>query len=285
MPCSDCSTDMRSLILSLTLLLPLLVGAQGFGSFSHDQPFLAKDAAGGGGGGDFDGSIESIPGIQHYWIYTNGVTTDAPEHTPPRITNWASSVSSAVWDKVGATFTKWPTNITATGVYFDGWSAGQYLGGGFSDIVTNQSISVFCVLQPKRFAYATVPIIYGSSSSSLWMQNGNSNLIAYARNFGGSGPSTVQVGYIGSILRDFVVIMSNSPSGGGVIGYIDGVLKTNSPNESLTNLHLVNDGLSFGASGYYDGTITTIAIFTNGISPVNVSNLHWWRTNIYGGSP
>jgi len=83
---------MRSLILSLTLLLPLLVGAQGFGSFSHDQPFLAADVVSGG---------QNPPPFYSalaFWYHAGDLTDSSPTEWPDHVFSgqrWITSVAGA----------------------------------------------------------------------------------------------------------------------------------------------------------------------------------------------
>lgn len=280
---------MRLVLLAALLLRPGLACAQ-FGSFNGDQPFLAFSAT----TPTWDGTIPNLPGISHWWVETNGVVLNTSLN-PNRITNW-----SAVFglDEVGqlamfgsntATVTKWPTNVTSKGIFFEGFGSSQSLVLPDNRKVTNDSsIAVAMFVESKRWSYPTIPLLaahpQSTIASSTATRSSDSNILATARDSAGSALYAV-FGPLPNTLADFVVGFSNSPSGGGAFGYLNGQLMISTNSASLTNIYSSWGVIGNAGAGYFDGWIREILLFTNVPTSETVSNIHYYRTNVYGGSP
>lgn len=268
--------QVATIVTALMLASCVRVHAQ----FGVEQPFFFRQGEVISGG--YTGTVQSLPGLVQYWVRTNGITTDAPEHTPARITNWTALVGNNRFQKANATYTKWPSN-SSDNVAFDGWNEGNYLTNGG---ITLTNFTVGLIFKPRRYTGGSLNQLISTENSaqSAIGLGASTNLILSTRNYGGTAVDC-NAGYIGSVLSDVIVAYSNSVSGGGYEVYVNGSFVTNKVSVSLTNIN--NNWLEIGYNGttYYDGWHYELAFFTNLFTSLNASNFHHYRTNVYGGSP
>jgi len=111
---------MKRLLTLTAICLPLYLFAQGFGSFSHDQPFFANDSA---AGGQTPEQI-ALSAAVHRWVYSD-LTNNAP------VTNWIDRIAGSVWTN-GAIANR-ATN-SSSGVFFD---SSHYLTNNWQSFPSN----------------------------------------------------------------------------------------------------------------------------------------------------
>lgn len=272
------------------LLLCLLLGGSGRAQpLSLNDPVWTVSGGGGAAGGGYDGTLQSLPGIHTYWVWTNGVSVNELS----RVTNWAALVAPGpnAFRSAGSQAINDPLNAT-NGVFFRGWDDGSFLTSTIVSFPSNQSYSVGMIQKLRHPDSGSNPTLIrfrpGSSpDSAIYTSQSDTNLLLDIRS-SGSFSLPFSAGYLGTNRSDFMIVCSNAPTpgeGGGIYAYVDGILRTNKVDAGWTNF--MSNWSIIGAStvaggSYYDGWIFDLVFYTNALSSQNISNFHHWNTNVYG---
>lgn len=153
---------MKRLFAFLFLLLPIYLFAQGFGSFSHDQPFFANSTG-----------IASIPGIPPVLAF-HWKASDISSNDP--VATWTDRVSGFNLVQTNSLFQ--PTNDSTYGVCFDGTKSLEF--ATTLKIPTNSSVFV-------SGYFSSVPhnqiIVYSTNGNEgLYINATNQVITRYAGN-------------------------------------------------------------------------------------------------------
>lgn len=275
----------------------LLAGAAFLGLATGFGPKIIKGPLPSVVASPWDGTPQGIPGISHRWVYTNGIILDTSKTpSPGRITNWTALIGVDSSQGQPARFTtnyptpstKWPTNVTSKGIYFEGWSEGHALITPEDlEVTNNASMSVAMIIEPVQWSYPSIGLLGNArtvAACGITTRSSDSNIVVDARNTA-LAQDLCTFGPLTAALTDFVVCFSNSPAGGGVLGYINGAIKTNHPVAALTDLRTKWGLIGLVGTGYYEGWIREILFYTNVMTSESISNFHYYRTNLYGGTP
>lgn len=226
----------------------------------------------------------TLSGNEHFWLasdLTNGVLNVWTDRGPAALS----------WYKESGPI-KAPTN-TSAGLGFYGNQAITNLDKNSSGIHSSMStddgvnLRLFCV------AYTTTNTHNMGFLSDPLVGAEGANMNAT----GGSGDQTGNVNYqttaadhvlctglkTDGTLQDYCFGNTNVGATFGAEGYTNGVLCLQvAPNGSMTTLPLLCIGEGFNLTKAF---VQAVAVYTNVNRAVTASNFHWWRTNIFGGSP
>lgn len=245
---------MKQFLVLAAFLIPVYMFSQGFGSFSHDQPFLAKDTT---------ASSEINPqalAANYWWRYH-----DMP--TNISVTNWSDTIRGSVWTNASASI---PTN-SSIGVRFDKANSQQLTNSGID--FTDLSMT-WLILQRTSD---------GSFQYILSKDNGGAlNLAFFADNRIFLEQVSVSK-FDGTIAVNTwfdLAFVSDSVNGVSYF-YTNGVpAVTNSPNISVTSFWRFLGGIAAG--GFWNGNLREMAVWTNTIvTSSNIFELHKYATNKY----
>ncbi len=260
---------MKRLLALAALLLPIYLFAQGFGSFSHDQPFLAASATSGG----------SEPGTNILFQYTNmyrwWVASDIP-YQGAVTSQWLDRIVSSPMAQGNPVFR--PTN-TSGGVDFQ---SGTYF--------TNPVIAVGGAASRPMFLFI---VTMNTNASWLWggapgpgtgfflNPGASGGTMLYLD--GAAGTKSAALGFPTNVTTDFLMFEQDF--------YTNGVMnKTNLANNLGGGAPLDTFGWGPINTGYpMRGLIREIIVWTNTalarpISSTVLSNLHFYATNRYPGT-
>ncbi len=254
---------MKRLIALSAILLPICLFSQGFGIFSRDQPFFAKDIS----------TVSSptnslLAGIGYWWVASD--LTNSP------VTTWTDRVSGFILKQpTVANQPTWSTN----GVRFAVAST-QYL-------VTNGSPPIVWRLGPSVDYGDAILVILDRASTGdttvIGPTTPGGRILAF--DFGANAwdnGSGSQFG-ITTTGQWYDYLYAGTNFAGAYATYTNGVLAFTGA-ASKHSPHIFGGGSS-GAS--FDGTIKEIIVWTNiaGTTSLQASNIHWYATNTYKYSP
>ncbi len=256
---------MKRLLALASLLIPITLFSQGFGSFSHDQPFLAANISSG-----VSDPTNALPfGIGYWWV--------ASDLSSSPVSTWTDRVSGFILKQTsGANQPTWTTN----GVRFTAASS-QFM-------VTNGTPGIFWkFLNTAGNLGDTMLIILDRASTGeqyVFSQNGGGQILGWFS--GAAGLWNISATSFGTTTTgkwyDFLYAGTNAAA---FNIYTNGVLGVNSAMNarSPSDFGRLNTPTGF----YYDGTIKEIIVWTNviGFTSVQASNIHWYSTNVYKYTP
>lgn len=226
-------------------------------------------------------SPTNIGGLAYWWV-----SSDLPVGIT--VSNWVDRIKGESWTNFSGTTC--PTN-SAIGLFFD----------GSNDILTNvgtinlgnkagSSNSHWAVVSTGRIGAGEAPTILQSrtnGTSYYFGQFDNAGNPANRWSFGGTSPFFVTGWRTNALVFSDVTGVCDDAAG-NMIGYTNAVpQETNAATGRIANnaswMYLGRD--SAGAF-FMKGYIKEIAVYTNKIlSSVNISNLHYYATNLYGYTP
>lgn len=253
---------MKRLLALIALCLPIYLFAQGFGSFSHDQPYLAKDISSASSAPD-----PQIYGAKYWWRFH-----DMP--TNSFVTNWSDTISGSIWTNgsVGATR---PTN-SSLGVYFTRASSQNLTNFGNPEIATNSTH--FLIINRTATTSFQYMLSYdtGGGFNIAWYTLGSLFLefdaIPYVN------------GQIANNSWTDIALVIKKPDQ-TMTYYTNGVPALTNTLISLTTPRWWKLMGGHSSGGYYGGYIREVADWTNSLSASNVMVMHQYATNKYGYSP
>lgn len=260
--------------LLLILLLPLSCVAQGFGSFSSDQPYLAQEFVS-------PPSPTDIPGLFYRWVAADLLTSNG--QTNLAVTNWIDRIQSSPLTN-GDAATR-PINNNTNGVMFNGTS---YL----TNIVTITNtqggpLSWFVVLN-RTNGMPYEAYIFGTHNSYGFSLRNNENL------FDGAWPDQLVYNdgtglyhYAGLLPTNSIMDICFSGNTASDTNYAH--CWTNGLWSGKVTVHPFSDGINLiGAQTLADsnwrfkGYLYEICIYTNYLTTNQIVGLHTYRTNTYG---
>lgn len=274
-------------ILFMLWRLPRLHG-QGFGSFSHDQPFLAKDATASSG-------VNLETKLLLHWVYTNAQYNGAGN----RLTNWTDIVGGISITNGG---TEFATNGTTSGIKFYGSGAsalryynnspplGTNIGAGFIVAKWNafglNPEYIFQVMDDKT---ASPGAVAGSALYLIFRVGATTNfsLITLGAT---NNEHIISDALVPNRFYDVLISSTktnfSAPDWSDISVYIDGVLTTNWTGFRL-NPKADNAFRTIGFNGgnSANSMIKDLFFWTNlssTLAPDYATALHYYRTNLYG---
>ncbi len=217
-----------------------------------------------------------VTGIKYWWVSSDMVTNIT-------VTNWIDRIQQSVWTNI-STATTCPTN-SSLGTHFLRTSSQRLtnsvtvsLAGDGSSFDTNTQWFIVNLDTTPGFE----DILTGlpaSSSPTVGFSSGAPYFF--------QSPTLASDGTLATGKFVDVAIVSSSDS-----GHVNPVLTfyTNGiPSQTNTSVAIPQaDGwntLGVGGNGAYNGYIREYAVYSNKLSSVNVSNLHYYATNLYGYTP
>lgn len=225
-----------------------------------------------------------MAGNEHFWLardLTNGVLNVWTDRGPANL-SWFKYAGDAS-----------PTN-TDVGLGFYGGQAitnsAKNATGANSSMSTDDTVNLrlFCVV------YTTTNAINMGMLGDLAVGAEGFNMNAT----GGSGNQAGNVNYqttaadnilctglkTDGTIQDYCVGQTNNGSPNfGMEGYTNGNICVRlAPAAGIQRLPMISLGEGFHLTKAF---VQAIAVYTNVNRTVTASNFHWWRTNIFGGSP
>ncbi len=248
----------RPLALS-AFLLPICLFAQGFGSFSHDQPFLASSSTGGSTPPDF------LTGLALQWVSSDVATNTKLAKWPDRI-----QTNNATQATVGFQC----TNRAGFGVRFDEANNNWFDITNFTANFTNGVYVFLCTMDTiganDRAIFGVIP-----NTSALIGQHTDGNLMY------GAAAGTTAAKFRNNTLSE--VILASIQGDTNLTAFTNGVM-------AQTNLNY-DANFTVGYMGrrngfnWMNGYIREIRYYTNKITLSNVQSIHASLTNTYGYTP
>lgn len=227
---------------------------------------------------------KTIPGLALWWVYTDTTTNNVAP------TNWIDRIQSLVWTN-GDSASR-PTN-TVIGMGYGGASPRFLTNQPQFDMGTNWSVVMFVTdANPSSSAGLADGLFCENGSNfnaGLNFQGTTVDRLFWTSHAGGNtslGAATISR----SNEYDIVFMESNSvSSSGATFGFTNGIFYASAARESVdTYLGGSGANLVSGANHlatWFDGYMREFMVFTNLLSSQNISNIHYYRTNTYGGSP
>ena len=261
---------MKRLLLFSAFCIPIYLFAQGFGSFTHDQPFFSKDRI----SAQSDTNNPLTFGIAYHWVASD--LSNSPVDTwTDRIQGipWVQTTAGnrPTWTTNGVRFTsassQYFTTNGGTGMNWKLGTGGSAHGDALLIIIDRASLGEKYILGKS----INTPFLGVSSDAggTKWYNSG--------ANWGST--TTCQ-------WYDYLFAGTNAGTGlyvhytNGVVGLSGNPLSFGQPTWF--------GRLDFG--GYWDGTVKELIIWTNvgffnGFTSAQVSNVHFYATNTYKYSP
>lgn len=228
----------------------------------------------------------TIPGLALWWVHTDLATNTALSG------GWTDRIQGMVLS-VGASGVR-PTN-SALGVGFGGTGSATYITNAPQyRIGTNWTVIQFINTSKPDNASGVASGTWGENGSN-WMfgtqfQGTSKQSLAYRTHAGGN------VNYGGLLAPgasnefDVTLIDSNSAtSGGKFFTYTNAVLYS-TPTASDADTYFGEIGADLkpadALGAFYAGYVRETMVWTQAVlTPIQLSNIHYYRTNTYGGSP
>ncbi len=258
---------MKRLLALAALLTPICLFSQGFGSFSHDQPFFALTSSSSSPFTPYQ--INPI----HWWVHTDANTNNAKTNA------WIDRIQGqfALQTTAGSQPFNTSTgfNFTATPYFSTTNNSGQ------------PSVSMFILLfhATTDFQY---PVAFGFGGDGFTLNTGSTNLGWTGSAVGGSQfirkPPT-------DVWMDVVSVVSTNSGLPYILIYTNGVLQLSNVNN--TAFLSVDGNVTIGARRNdglqpFNGVIREVLFSTNNYTDggsLAATNLHWYATNTYHYSP
>lgn len=267
----------------LAVCLPLYLFAQGFGSFSQDQPYFAKDRGG------FDGVLCDTnwnPALSNANLYALYDFNCLNLSDGTIITNVPSlgTLSATLISTNGPYYTNNVAEINNRG--YGRFNANYLMGSaGFSD----NPETVFIVMQDLPNPNAIEHVIFDNSNNNIQPGGRKQLLFSYSGGvyeYGGVSGFEIQAGPYTQATNWIVTEMYLNGPADGSGSYV----KTNNITAmSGTWGPSRIQGITLGANGNYgqngDCKIAWAAWFTTALDATTRSNIFWYLTNRFNISP
>jgi hypothetical protein len=271
---------MKRLLALAAVLLPVYLFAQGFGSFSHDQPYLSAGASSG------VVALPMLPDIRFRWVASD-VSVDGP------VTNWFDRIASVPLSQT--VIAHRPTKSLG-GVYFANASATDIRAVTNTSAMTFNSISQAILIVTSN----ALPVFTGANNyGNFWVENSNgygfrlkdnnagsitwefdNNGGAAAEatlvNFGASMPQGVQAFlYMGYTQTNWAAFTNNSLSISNTTPALGGTAPI---------LGVLGRGALWSNSSSFRGYVMEVVVWTNAMNftPQIISQAFDYVTNTYG---
>lgn len=248
---------MVKVISLLFCFLSLLVNGQGFGSFSHDQPFLAKDAA---------SEETGLPTTKMAFRWVASDLSSSP------VATWTDQIQAVQATQSGALRPGWATN----GVYFDGSDDALVIATNavvlsLNDDVGGQVDAILFVGNSTAEGGAHMVLGTDGTTDQHFLQAPG------PRFYAGNG-SYVTLAYPLGTPIDLLFWTHAA--------YTNGVLSVTNVNINVASTHsLIRMGKSGGDLYPFSGTINELVVWTNigdaGFSASQIAQIHRYVTNTY----
>lgn len=244
----------------LILLLPLSCFAQGFGSFTHDQPYLAQDSL---------GPVAPTPplGIFRWWVFT-----DVPANVV--VSNqWLDKIVSAhMWQMDNAVS---PTN-SSYGPYFNGTTyLTNYPGFTVGNVSGDETGSAFIVLNADGTSGLQAVL---TDQANIYGVNVNGTALQYTGTISG-GPNTICTMPTATNFDVSIVFTKTNTT-----WYTNGALCRVNATANVDTWGQYNMGKQ-GSYGFH-GYVAEFIVWSNRVfSASDATTVHAYRTNRDGGYP
>lgn len=257
-------------VLFMLWRLPRLHG-QGFGSFSHDQPYFAKDVVTSTGVTPADKA--------RWWWVASDLTADA------RVSIWTDRISGATLTNADSSTQPLQTETNLAVLFKDTRNDSLTNNVTAKNSYYTNDCTIWFIVQLLT-STENGHIIDGNEISDIqWSRLANGTLFyRYGLDALDTGPQLAM-----STWYDVAIVSQRTEIHGAnsIIWYTNGIsCKTNSGREFGDQGILIVGNNPGGTTASYNGFIQELAFFSDtNLAPAYISQLHTYRTNTYGGSP